>query len=131
MDSMNSRRNPKLLISVLCGLWLFLLLASGCSPAASSPRVAAVRPVTVEMRQLRFEPEEIRIPAGVAIPLRLDNLELLPHSLDIDALDIHIPLAGQEQKTITLPELAAGEYEVYCGVPGHREAGMVSRLIVE
>ena len=131
MDSRNKSHRLIVRVSALCGLWLVLLLAAGCSPAGGSQRTAAVRSVTVEMRQLRFDPEEIRIPAGVAISLTLDNLELLPHSLDIDALDIHVPLDGQEQKMITLPELAAGKYEVYCGVPGHREAGMVSTLIVE
>ncbi len=30
----------------------------------------------------------------------------------------------------TLTNLAAGEYQIICTVPGHREGGMVSRLTV-
>ena len=119
----------------VCGLGLFLLLllVAGCAPAAGGDLAVGdtAVPLTVTMRQLRFQPETIRIPAGQEVTLLLDNLELLEHSLDIDALNIHIPLAGQEKETVTLPPLPPGTYDVYCGVAGHREAGMVGTLIVE
>lgn len=112
-------------------LALFLLLLLTACGGTAAGQESATPQLTVSMRQFRFHPDEIRIPAGVPVSLNLDNLELLPHSLDIDALDLHIPLEGQEQKSIILPPAAQGVYEVYCGVPGHREAGMVSTLIVE
>jgi len=114
-----------LLLALLC----LLPFAAACTPAAQGAEGPAEQ--TLSMRQFRFQPEELRLPAGEQVQLTLDNLELLPHSLDIDALGIHVPLEGQEQKTITVPALPPGEYELYCGVPGHREAGMVSTLVIE
>lgn len=40
-------------------------------------------------------------------------------------------MAAGETKTLTFNSGAAGEYEFYCSIPGHREAGMVGKLIVE
>lgn len=123
----SSTRSRRLAVGFLL---LVSLLLAACDGAVSGQEAAAP-PRIVSMRQFRFQPDEIRVPAGVPVALTLDNLELLPHSLDIDALDLHIPLEGQEEKTIVLPAAPPGVYEVYCGVPGHREAGMVSTLIVE
>ena len=52
-----------------------------------------------------------------------------PHNFSIDALGIDVDIApgATEQVVINAP---AGEYEYYCNVPGHKEAGMVGTLIV-
>lgn len=36
----------------------------------------------------------------------------------------------QDPHLLSLPNLAPGEYQILCTVPGHREGGMVARLIV-
>src|SRR3954454_4887964 len=38
---------------------------------------------------------------------------------------------GQNAQMLSLPNLAPGEYMIVCTVPGHREAGMVAKLIVK
>ena len=52
-----------------------------------------------------------------------------PHNFSIDELGIDVDLApGETQETVI--NAPAGEYEYYCNVPGHKEAGMVGTLIV-
>ena len=57
------------------------------------------------------------------------NDGVAPHNFSIDELGIDIDLpAGETQETVI--NAPAGEYEYYCNVPGHKEAGMVGKLIV-
>ena len=52
-----------------------------------------------------------------------------PHNFSIDELGIDIDVApGETQETVI--NAPAGEYEYYCNVPGHKEAGMVGTLTV-
>ena len=50
------------------------------------------------------------------------------HNFSIDALDISVDIAPGETKEVTI-KAPEGEYEYYCNVPGHKEAGMVGTLI--
>jgi uncharacterized cupredoxin-like copper-binding protein len=52
------------------------------------------------------------------------------HNFSIGGLDIDVDIkpGASEETVINAP---AGEYEDYCNVPGHKEAGMVGTLIVE
>ena len=57
------------------------------------------------------------------------NDGVAPHNFSIDELGIDIDLpAGETRETVI--NAPAGEYEYYCNVPGHKEAGMVGTLIV-
>ena len=83
---------------------------------------------TVESHDIFFVPTEIEVPSDTEVTILLPNLGAAPHNFSIDALDISVDIAPGETKevTITAPE---GEYEYYCNVPGHKEAGMVGTLI--
>jgi uncharacterized cupredoxin-like copper-binding protein len=80
---------------------------------------------------IAFEQEELSIPADTDVTITLTNDGMLQHDFVIDELDFIIgPLAGGESGSETL-NAPAGEYEYYCSVPGHKEAGMVGKLTVE
>lgn len=83
---------------------------------------------TVESYDIYFEPKELEVPSDTEVTILLPNLGAAPHNFSIDALDISVDIAPGETKEVafTAPE---GEYEYYCNVPGHREAGMVGTLI--
>ena len=51
------------------------------------------------------------------------------HDFSIDALGIHVTLNPGESGDgmINAP---AGDYEYYCSIPGHKDAGMVGTLTV-
>lgn len=60
----------------------------------------------------------------------LVNKGLSQHSFVIDELGVESPLYnGGESGSVTI-NAPAGEYEYYCSVPGHKEAGMVGTLTV-
>ncbi len=104
--------------------------APGATPGAGDEAgdVATSDQFTVESYDIYFEPTEIDVPSDTEVTILLPNLGAAPHNFSIDALDISVDIAPGETKevTFTAPE---GEYEYYCNVPGHREAGMVGTLI--
>jgi uncharacterized cupredoxin-like copper-binding protein len=86
--------------------------------------------VTVVSHDIYFEPEEVRIPADTDVTVVLPNEGVILHNFSIDPLEISVDIdtGATEETVINAP---AGEYEYYCNVPGHKEAGMVGTLIVE
>ena len=57
----------------------------------------------------------------------LSNQGRLPHDLTIDGPKVskaHTPLIGPGKNATLKVTLAAGTYDFYCSVPGHKQAGM-------
>jgi plastocyanin len=109
--------------------------AGASTPAAGGEEQAAAgggagEAVTVESYDIYFEPEELSIPAETDVPVSLPNLGVTLHNFSIDELGISVDIApgATEETVINAP---AGEYEYYCNVPGHKQAGMVGTLTVE
>jgi uncharacterized cupredoxin-like copper-binding protein len=102
--------------------------AEGGTPTTNTTTTAAVT-FDVVAQDIFFEPKEVTIPADTDVTVNLPNEGAAPHNFSIDALGIDVDIApgATEQVVINAP---AGEYEFYCNVPGHKEAGMVGTLIV-
>lgn len=92
--------------------------------AQGSPPSAAEAAVTVISRDVLFEPTEFQVPAGQDVTVALPNEGALPHNFSIDALSIDVDLAAGTTDGSATVNVAAGDYEYYCNVPGHKEAGM-------
>ena len=93
----------------------------------------AVSPHTLHITSeaMRFGQEALQLKAGQEITLLLDNHDLYGHSFDVDELDLHIEMPPNGRTQFTFTPTQSGTYTIYCAVPGHREAGMVSTLVVE
>jgi uncharacterized cupredoxin-like copper-binding protein len=105
-------------------------LAAEATPAATGDEAAAAAmAVDVVSFDIYFEPSEVTIPANTDVTVNLPNEGVTPHNFSIDELGIDVDIApgATEQVVINAP---AGEYEYYCNVPGHKQAGMVGTLIV-
>src|SRR5688500_13626402 len=104
-------------------------LAAGATPAATGDEAAAAMAVDVVSFDIYFEPSEVTIPANTDVTVNLPNEGVTPHNFSIDELGIDVDIApgATEQVVVNAP---AGEYEYYCNVPGHKQAGMVGTLIV-
>jgi uncharacterized cupredoxin-like copper-binding protein len=128
---------PRWLRGFLIGVAAFVL---GASLVAAIPQTEATAGVNPEaLAQLpalttahyTFDQAELRARVGQTVALRLENSDAGAHSFDIDELNIHTRMpAGQPALALFTPS-TPGSYTFYCGIPGHREAGMVGTLIVE
>ena len=96
----------------------------------ASPVAEDAEHIAVSARSFAFEPEEITVQAGEDIAIVLSSEDSL-HDFTIDELDAHV--AAEEGATSVGGFRAeeAGTYAFYCGVEGHREAGMEGTLEVE
>ena len=86
--------------------------------------------VTVVAVDIAWEPEAFSVPAGTDTVVSLPNDGASPHNFAVDALGIDIDMPAGETVEATV-NAAAGEYEFYCNVPGHKEAGMVGVMTVQ
>jgi plastocyanin len=98
-------------------------------PADGAPQVIDI-PVADE--GLAYAVTEVTAAPGT-ITLSSVNGQSISHNIAIDEptqqIGEIVGAGGTSEITITIDE--PGEYEYYCSVPGHREAGMVGTLIVE
>jgi uncharacterized cupredoxin-like copper-binding protein len=101
--------------------------ASGGTLSADAPDDYA----SISMRNIRFEPAEVRLAGGQTTAIFVTNEDGFDHSFDIDALDIHVRVPGGQTSVVMVTPAAGETFEIYCGIPGHTEAGMVSRLVAD
>lgn len=124
-----------------------LLLAGACSPnpsaesGGSGPGSANAAgevakdagPVEVHLAEFTITPKEIAGAAGQPTTINVTNDGTAPHSLVVDAGGTEVKteeIAAGGTATLEVPALDAGSYDVWCGVPGHKEAGMTATLVV-
>lgn len=81
------------------------LMVSGGAP------MAADAPIPLTIKDHKFGPEEIRVPAGKAVVLKITNADSTPEEFESKALKIEKVIAGGKDATVRLPALKAGRYE--------------------
>ena len=93
---------------------------------------AAGTPVTMSLVDFALEPKTVQVDAPGTYTFKVTNNGQTTHALEIEG-------NGVEEETDTLGpgdsgevtvELAAGEYELYCPIDGHRAQGMEGSLVV-
>jgi len=95
----------------------------GGSPAAGTVTVVAES-------GLRFDSERYEAEAG-EVAFVLQNDDSAPHTLVIDGIEddtFKLEVGDRDEGSV---ELEAGEYTLFCDVPGHRGGGMEATLTVE
>ena len=110
--------------------------------AGEAPEVT----LELELRDIAFSVEELRAPAGAVVELLLDNVGVLEHDFTIeefageasaiarsdpDRFDVHVPVDRRSEARLLLRVAEPREYVFFCAVPGHRQAGMEGRLVIE
>jgi uncharacterized cupredoxin-like copper-binding protein len=98
-----------------------------------APRETSTKPaeVTIVSTEFKYAPAKVRVAAGRAVTLVLDNSGAeTEHGLFVPALGFRLQVkAGEIARKNTVFE-KPGEYEFTCDLPGHRDAGMTGTLIV-
>ena len=96
----------------------------GASPAASGE-------VQVFCEDIKFDPKEFTIAADKDVKVKVTNKGVLQHDFHVDKLNITSKMLNKgESDTVTI-NAKAGEYDYWCTVPGHKEAGMTGKLTVK
>lgn len=106
-------------------------LIAGCGGGATpKPSVNAVER-TIGASEFEFAPKAIEASAGSAVKITIVNNGTLEHDFTIDALNLKVATPIGQTVSGTSGALAAGTYDFYCSVAGHKEAGMTGTLTVK
>ncbi len=98
------------------------------TPAPSGGKKTA----TVDESEFKLAPKTLNVGAG-AVTITAKNVGQTQHDLEVEG-------KGVEKKTALLQpgssgtlkvDLKPGTYEMYCTVPGHKEAGMEGKVVVK
>jgi len=87
--------------------------------------------VVVVMVDISFQPKEITIAANTDVAVSLPNQGAAVHNFNVDELNIHSGDVQPGQTGSVTINAAPGDYQYYCSIPGHKEAGMVGTLHVQ
>ncbi len=123
---------------------------------AGSAELEADREIIVVMTEFAYEPAVIHAKVGERVRLVLHNEGVVLHDItaeefhgqvtttgsleqhestagghDAGANVFHAALNGGDSAELVFEAEEAGEYTLFCTVPGHRELGMTATLIVE
>ena len=97
----------------------------------ATPASGSSESVALNSGEMYFEPSDFTIPADTDVTISISNANgALPHNFTIDGTDYAVDFEAGATAEIAV-NLAAGTYEFYCDIPGHKEAGMVGTLTVE
>jgi hypothetical protein len=109
--------------ALLCALVLIWPAGSGASTGTA---------VGVSEREWSISLGRLKAPHG-AITFYITNYGGDDHNVTIRKHGVQYGFSGRipsgGQKTLSV-HLAAGTYTVFCGLPGHRQLGMVAKLTV-
>jgi hypothetical protein len=87
-----------------CNIYLFLLFALSVPAWADDPEFSLV------ISDHKFQPAEIRVPAGQKIKLLIHNQDKTPEEFESHALNREKVIAGGAKATIFVGPLHAGSY---------------------
>jgi plastocyanin len=91
--------------AILC--LLIAALAAASLPAQAEEAFAA----TITLRDHRFEPAEVHVPAGKRIALTVVNTDPLSEEFDSSALKVEKVIAGKSQGVVHISPLNPGSYD--------------------
>lgn len=123
------------------------VVVAGCSGSRAGGEATVV---DLTARQMAFKTNELTLEKGKPVKLVLKNEDVVLHDFSVDKIpvskkeekgdkhddhskepDLHIAADAGKSGTVEFTPKEAGTYTYYCTVAGHKEAGMVGKLIVQ
>jgi plastocyanin len=101
-------------------------------PTSSSEGAASTLQLAADPSAIAYDKTELTSAPG-KVTIDFTNPAPLEHDVVVeeDGKELAASEVISEGKTSATAELAAGTYTFFCSVPGHREAGMEGKLVVE
>lgn len=117
------------LIALLMAFSTLIVVIRDDDSGGSGGGPVAPGEVTVSLTEFAIEPATLEVDEGAK--LSVVNNGLVAHNLAVTDTDkLTKDLNNGDTATLDLAGLAPGEYEMYCAIPGHKEAGMLGTLAV-
>ncbi|MGH9042353.1 MAG: cupredoxin domain-containing protein [Acidimicrobiia bacterium] len=105
--------------------------SDGSTSKPTTPATGQGTPVTVKAGDLFLEPKEVTAPAG-PVTFTYVNEGVQAHTLLIDGIaGFKLDVAAKGDTDTGTVDLKPGSYVLFCDIPGHREVGMESTLVVQ
>lgn len=129
--------------------------APRATPSGPDPLAGAIveQRLSLAARDIAFDQQQLRGSSNQVIEITLVNKGTLAHDFTIDELpgevgnagrasgrdhghdvegrSVHVVLERGEEERLLVRVSEPGDYEFYCSVPGHRQAGMEGTFVVE
>jgi plastocyanin len=105
-----------------------VLILAALAASALSARAEEAYSTTVTIRDHRFEPSEIHVPAGKRISLTVVNADPLSEEFDSSALKVEKVIAGKSQGIVHISPLNPGSYDF---IGEYHDATAKGRMIAE
>lgn len=102
-------------------------LGTGDPAPSGAVTSAEAHTVDVTLKDMRFSPDVITVPAGTRLVLRVTNIDGLPHDLHVDTGE-RTPRLSRGQSAVLDLGVVHQDREAWCDVPGHRAAGMTMAI---
>ena len=100
-------------------------------PMSTAPGETGPVEIKIVSTEFKFAPAKIRVTAGRAATLVLDNSDAeTEHGIVVPAFGFRLQAKAGEVVRKTFVFSRPGKYEFICDLPAHREAGMKGTLIV-
>jgi len=113
------------LIALMFGFFAFVFAIHADARKVGAP----VGGVQVALREFAITPSSISAPTGGT--LVVTNNGTTVHNFNVQGTSVKTKdLQPGESATLSVKELKAGSYTVFCGISGHEQAGMQGTLVV-
>ena len=151
-----NKRLPRLLAAaMLLGAASLLLACSGDDDSEDSASTGGeLATLHVAMQDIAYDTTALTARKGESVRIDLENRGQITHDFTVQRMpvedvrmtgdstmsehmrggmdyDLHLALGQGKKGQLEFQPTAAGQYEYFCTVPGHREAGMKGTLTVE
>jgi plastocyanin len=122
--------NPKRYLLLILFVAVFSLALAACGGGGGDSGPPPLN-VTIRGQDIKFDVTEIKAKVGQQINVTYINEGTLEHNFIIEGVVPEVKLQSGERTTFAFTPTAAGTLEYHCTVPGHLEAGMTGKVIVE
>lgn len=121
-------------IVLLAAVALVAIALSACGGGAAGSSTGGSGPVNVTLtaNEFKFDPATINAAPGQTINVTLTNKGSVDHTFVFAPANFKMTVAAgkSDTKSFTAPT-APGTYNFDCDIAGHKEAGMVGKLVVK
>jgi uncharacterized cupredoxin-like copper-binding protein len=109
--------------------------APATTPPAQAPAQTTgggAKTTTIDESEFKLSPKDATVGSG-AVTITAKNAGTIVHNLEVEGKGVEKKTANlQPGSSATLKlNLKPGTYEMYCTIPGHKQAGMEGKIVVK